>query len=120
MKDNQTTPPANFEPLTEEETQSHFEKLWAGDPLARDQIIHGNMHWIRRAVDEMDNQSTIPAEAFLAAGRKGLTAAVDAFSDPKHRFSPNDHLQGCYAGWWVMLQFSKLAHAHGYACNHAG
>jgi DNA-directed RNA polymerase sigma subunit (sigma70/sigma32) len=103
--------------LRNDETLSRFALLWAGDESMRDSIIEGNMHWVIRLAEAMDNRSDIPVIDLIEAGKAGLTLAVDAFKNPEFVFAPDHSLKGGYAIWWVMMKFFKLANARGYHYN---
>lgn len=95
--------------LSNDENAQRFELLWAGDESVRESIIEGNMHWVERLVETMDNQSDIPLQDLVLAGREGLAAAVDKFTDPEFKFAPDETLKNGYAIWWVRLHLVKFA-----------
>jgi DNA-directed RNA polymerase sigma subunit (sigma70/sigma32) len=103
--------------LTNDENAEFFKLLWAGDQSARDSLIAGNMHWVLRAAQIMSDQSDIPVSDFVAAGKVGLTQAVDKFSKLEFAFAPDETLKNGYAIWWVRMQFARLAENRRYEFN---
>ena len=95
--------------MTEEDIVTCFDELWD----ARDRLIEGNMHWVRRLSEKISNDKGIPLERLLECGRTALIKAINEYHDHKHQFAPNDELVGGYAIWWVRMEFARLCDVGG-------
>jgi hypothetical protein len=105
--------------LNDDEIKAAFENLRAGVESARKMIFDGNLDWLSRLLAPLIEQSDIPPDDLTAAAHDGLHEAIDKYTNAAFSFRPDDRLQGGFAIWWVRLQISKLALAHGYDYNAA-
>lgn len=106
--------------LTETENRALFQRMWDGDPDAREQLIDGNMHWVLRVIERFVDR---PRDAgrelkasqleLVTAARQALAKAVDKYSEFKFVFAPDESLSLGYAHWWVRLALTKLEHPRG-------